>query len=100
MCKAADKKNIAEKRMNIRYKKINTLAILTSLDVFLAGIAFGFLQVSFVRAAVVLEVITVGFVFAGMYLGYRLGYRQNRKVYLIGAAMMICTGTILLIHLC
>ncbi len=97
--KAMDRKLFLEKRMDIRFKKINILAMLTSLDVLLAGIGFGFLQVSYLTVLIILEATTVVFVFLGMYWGYRLGYRQNKKIYWIGAALLIFTGSDILIRL-
>ena len=68
------------------------MAAMTGIYTLLAGIAFGFLKTGVITILVMVVVVAIVYVITGMYMGYRLGAQPKRKVYFIGAALLIIAG--------
>lgn len=73
----------------INYKEIFRMAFITSLDAFLAGIAFAFLNIKISVQVIALLIITILVVVIGIYTGYRLGYKHRRYIYALGGVLLI-----------
>ena len=79
--KGLKKRNILEQRNDeIDWKKTTFLALITSVDAFLAGIGMGFLEAQMIHQSLTIFPITVLSVIGGVYVGYRLGTVHNRGI--------------------
>ena len=90
--KAWKRESIFEQRSEIGYRKVCAAALLTSADAFIAGIGFGLLNTKMNIVGGILEIITICCVVFGIYTGYRLGYEQKTKAYLIGGLLLCVSG--------
>ena len=94
--KGLKKRNILEQRNDeIDWKKTTFLALITSVDAFLAGIGMGFLEAQMIHQS-----ITVLSVIGGVYVGYRLGTVHNSQAYLAGGALFLIAGVDVVIQYC
>lgn len=99
LCKGVKHENVLERRNdNIAWMSTVFLAVLTSIDTFLAGIGFGFLGTQMKVQLLTLFPVTVLQVILGVYTGYRLGIRHNRHAYWIGGALLILASVDVAIH--
>ena len=96
--KAWKRESLFEQVDDINYRKICIIAIVTSIDVFFAGIGFGFLNAQVIAVDIVIELTTILFVCLGIYTGYRLGYEQKNKAYLLGGIVLLIGVAELLIR--
>ncbi len=87
-----------ERLQDLSYRKLITIALLTSVDAFFAGISFGILDIRAIISIVMLAIVTIGFVIVGVYIGYRLGYEQKGKAYIVGGLLLFLAGIMFLIH--
>lgn len=91
--KAIKNEPVIERREErLGYKRFLRMAAMTGIYTLLAGIAFGFLKTGVITILVMVVVVAIVYVIAGMYMGYRLGAQPKRKVYFIGAALLIIAG--------
>lgn len=91
--KAWKNERIIEKRqegLNIKqsFIQISRGTIFTILT----GIAFAFLETDLRAVLIMLICITVAAVIIGLYTGYRMGFEQKSKAYIIGGALLIIAG--------
>lgn len=76
----------------INLKEICVLASIISIDSFFAGIGFAFLETKLLEEAFIVLIITIILSALGLYTGYRLGYEQKTKAYIIGGIILIIAG--------
>ncbi len=95
------KKHTEKKPLNIdRVVIIIVLSIATSIDALIVGTSFVFLEVSIIKAVVIIGIITFFVSLLGIYVGKKYGYFWGNKAELIGGLVLIGIGTkILLDHL-
>ena len=99
--KGLKKRNILEQRNDeIDWKKTTFLALITSVDAFLAGIGMGFLEAQMIHQSLTIFPITVLSVIGGVYVGYRLGTVHNSHAYLAGGALFLIAGVDVVIQYC
>ncbi len=99
--KSLNKKNILERRNDkIDWKKTTFLALVTSVDAFLAGIGMGFLEAEMIHQSLTIFPITVLSVVLGVYAGYRMGTVHNSQAYLAGGALFLIAGVDVIIQYC
>ena len=99
--KGLKKRNILEQRNDeIDWKKTTFLALITSVDAFLAGIGMGFLEAQMIHQSLTIFPITVLSVIGGVYVGYRLGTVHNSQAYLAGGALFLIAGVDVVIQYC
>lgn len=99
--KGLKKRNILEQRNDeIDWKKTTFLALITSVDAFLAGIGMGFLEAQMIHQSLTIFPITVLSVIGGVYVGYRLGTVHNSRAYLAGGALFPIAGVDVVIQYC
>ena len=84
----------------IDWKKTTFLALITSVDAFLAGIGMGFLEAQMIHQSLTIFPITVLSVIGGVYVGYRLGTVHNSQAYLAGGALFLIAGVDVVIQYC
>ena len=72
---------------------------ITSLDVFIAGIGFGFLDTVFFKTFIVILLITPVSVIAGLYAGWWAGCQARKKIVAVGGCLLLIGGIELLIRL-
>lgn len=91
--KAIKNEPVMERREEkLGYKRFLRMAAMTAFYTLLAGIAFGFLKTGVITILIMVVVVTIVYVIAGMYMGYHLGAQPKRKVYFIGAGLLIVAG--------
>ena len=99
--KGLKKRNILEQRNDeIDWKKTTFLALITSVDAFLAGIGMGFLEAQMIHQSLTIFPITVLSVIGGVYVGYRLGTVHNSQAYLACGALLLIAGVDVVIQYC
>ena len=99
--KGLKKRNILEQRNDeIDWKKTTFLALITSVDAFLAGIGMGFLEAQMIHQSLTIFPITVLSVIGGVYVGYRLGTVHNSQAYLAGGTLFLIAGVDVVIQYC
>ena len=88
---------VEEKRMESKdfYKSIFDLCLAVGFYIFLTGFAFGLLQTAIWRELLVLVSLSAVGLFSGLYVGYRYGYGQRNRAYVLGGVFLMI-GTILL----
>lgn len=91
--KASERKPFIERRKDhFSIKEIWILAAGSSLDVFFAGIGMGCLNAKIWPETAAVFLGTVGAIVVGIYVGYRFGYEQKGKAYVIGGILMVAAG--------
>ena len=76
------------------------LSIATSIDALAIGISFSFLNVAILLPVLIIGVVTFGMSFSGVLLGNRFGGLFEKKIEILGGAVLIGIGIkILLEHL-
>lgn len=81
---------------NFNGKVLARMALVTSIDTFFVGAAYGFLAVQTINAVVISFVITLISVFSALLIGYNLGAKHQRIVGMIGGALMVFFGIYLI----
>jgi putative Mn2+ efflux pump MntP len=76
--------------MGLRQLVLTGLAL--SIDNFVVGLAIGTYHVSFLLAAVVIAVVSVGLSLFGLEIGGRVGERLGESADLVGGAVLIAVG--------
>ena len=97
--KGIRKKKVLERRKDeIEWKKTAILALVTSVDAFFVGMGLGFLDTAMIEESLILFPVTVIETVIGVYAGYRLGLRENRRAYLFGGALLIIASFDVILH--
>ena len=97
--RSAKKEKIEEKREDgFQIKEVLIWACITSIDAFLAGIGFGFLQVELWTAIIILGVITAICTILGALAGYWLGCQSKNKIVIVGGCILLLGGVELLVR--
>ena len=65
------------------------LAFATSIDAFIAGIGFGFLETDFLLLVFIIGITTIVMVIIGMYIGYWMGCQFRRTAVTIGGCILL-----------
>ncbi len=73
-------------------KEMCLLSIAVSVDAFLTGIGFAFVETSLLKEVIAVGVLTVAAVILGIITGYRLGYEQKHKVHTVGGLILMAAG--------
>lgn len=91
--KAWKNERIVEKREDKLDVQKTFLAIFRStIFTILTGIAFGFIGVDIKMVLIVIACVTMLMVVIGLYAGYRLGYEQKTKAYILGGLLLVFSG--------
>lgn len=91
--KAWKNEGIVEKREDgLNLKKTFFLMAKGTIFTILTGIAFGFLEADLRAVLAMIICVTVAIVIIGLYTGYRFGFEQKSKVYVIGGALLMAAG--------
>ena len=89
----AVKINPEDRKYSINNNKILILlAIATTIDAFVVGISFGFLNVSIINASIIIGIITFLFSYGGICLGKLNRFIKPRTAELIGGLVLILIG--------
>lgn len=98
--KAVKGKAVVEHKMEqFEIRKIVLWTAITSFDVFLAGIGFGFQETSFLKESLVLLILTPLSVITGVYAGYWAGCQARRKIITAGGCILLFGGVEILLRL-
>ena len=88
--KAIKEKPVEEKKDEIiSAKQIIVWACITSIDAFIAGIGFGFLETDFLLLVFIIGIATISMVIIGMYIGYWMGCQFRRTAVTIGGCILL-----------
>ena len=88
--KAIKEKPVEEKKDEIiSAKQIIVWACITSIDAFIAGIGFGFLETDFLLLVFIIGITTIVMVIIGMYIGYWMGCQLRRTAVTIGGCILL-----------
>lgn len=99
VCKGIRRENVLERRKDvIEWKTTTVLALLTSVDAFLAGVGLGFLDIEMIIQSVTLFPVTVVLVIMGVFVGYRLGLEHTRYAYWCGGALLLIASMDVMIY--
>lgn len=91
--KAWRNEKIVEKRQeSLNIKKTFLIIAQGTIFTVLTGIAFGFLETDLRAVLIMIICVTIAMVVFGLYTGYRLGFEQKSKAYIIGGALLIIAG--------
>ena len=88
--KAIKEKPVEEKKEDVIFaRQIVIWACITSIDSFIAGIGFGFLETDFLLLVFVIGIVTLALVMIGMYIGYWMGCQFRRTAVTIGGCILL-----------
>lgn len=90
--RALRRETIVEKLRELRYKRIFVEALAIAAMTFFAGIAGGFLGVSFWPSFILVFVLTIAAVTGGLYCGYTAGCRFRKLSYTMSFLLFLATG--------
>lgn len=74
------------------YRRFARLGAVTAIYTFLTGAAFGFLETDVLLILLMVLGITILCVVGGMYIGYRLGFEPQTRIYVIGGILLLAGG--------
>ncbi len=89
---------IERKDETVGEKQIAIWACITSIDAFLAGIGFGFLQTDFFFTTLSVGIVTLLSVVAGIFGGYWMGCQSKNKAVTLGGCILLIGGIELLLR--
>ena len=93
LVKALRRRNIFERREDhLNPKEVILLAIVTSVDALLAGIATAFIKIDLSGAFLPIILINVLSVILGTYIGHHLGCEQKANAQLLSGIILIVVG--------
>ncbi|MFZ4740737.1 MAG: manganese efflux pump MntP family protein [Bacteroidales bacterium] len=88
-----------ERKFNINKNSVLImLAIATTIDAFVVGISFGFLNVSILKAAIIIGIVTFIISYGGICLGKLNRFIKPRTAELLGGLVLIIIGIKILIE--
>ena len=97
--KGIRKKKVLERRKDeIEWKKTTLLALVTSVDAFFVGMGLGFLDTAMIEESLVLFPVTVLEAVIGIFAGYRLGLKENRRAYWSGEHSFYLSSFDVILH--
>ena len=97
--KVIRKKQVWEStKEEIEWKKTTLLALVTSVDAFFVGMGLGFLDTAMIEESLVLFPVTVLEAVIGIFAGYRLGLKENRRAYWVGGALLLLASFDVILH--
>ena len=97
--KGIRKKKVLERRKDeIEWKKTTLLALVTRVDAFFVGMGLGFLDTAMIEESLVLFPVTVLEAVIGIFAGYRLGLKENRRAYWVGGALLLLASFDVILH--
>ncbi len=79
-------------------KVILTLSVATTIDAFVIGLTFAFLQINMLKAIIIIGIITFLTAMFGMLFGKKAGQYFGKKIEIIGALILISIGVKILIE--
>lgn len=98
--KAVKEKAVEEHKIeHFEFHKLAIWTAITSVDVFLAGIGFGFQETDFLKTLIALLVLTPISVVLGVYIGYWAGCQARRKIVTAGGCLLLLGAAELLLRL-
>ncbi|MFH1287065.1 MAG: manganese efflux pump MntP family protein [Candidatus Magasanikbacteria bacterium] len=74
------------------------LALATSIDAFVVGITFAFLDVAIFSASAIIGVVTFALSFVSVYIGKKFGELFGDRVEVVGGAVLIVLGLKILVE--
>ena len=96
--KGIRKKKVLERRKDEIEWKTTLLALVTSVDAFFVGMGLGFLDTAMIEESLVLFPVTVLEAVIGIFAGYRLGLKENRRAYWVGGALLLLASFDVILH--
>ncbi|MDF3821774.1 manganese efflux pump MntP family protein [Leptospira sp. 96542] len=90
-CQPSDGKPEDDK--GIRYKRLFSLAIATSIDALAIGLSFAFLEVNIINSASMIGITTFILSFLGVYIGFKIGNRLRSFAEVVGGLILIIIGS-------
>lgn len=91
--KAWKNDRIQEHRVeDLGIRRFVRLGAVSSIYTLLVGVALGFLNCNVGLMLIMIVLFTIAVVILGMYIGYRFGFEQKTKVYIIGGILLIAGG--------
>jgi putative Mn2+ efflux pump MntP len=92
------KKNEMSKDEELKLLTLIGQSFATSIDAFVVGISFAFLNLSIITPVLIIGLITFGVSLIGLQLGKYLGKRIGKSVEILGGIVLISIGTKILIE--
>ena len=93
-------KNENVKQTELQFHTVLIQSLATSIDALVVGIGFAVLNVSIVKASIIIGVTTFLFSIAGLFLGKYLGQKMSKTFTFIGGFILIIIGIkVLIMHL-
>jgi manganese efflux pump family protein len=91
-----------KKRANpLNFKYLIGISLATSIDAFIVGISFAFIQVNLFLSTFIIGFTTFFFSMLGIFFGKKTGIKFGRKMETVGGIMLFLIGLKILIeHLC
>ena len=91
--KALERKPFLERRKDsFSVKEIWLLSVGCGIDAFFAGLGLGYLDSRLWQECAAILGSTVLAIVIGIYVGYRFGWEQKTKIYVLGGILMIAAG--------
>lgn len=99
MLRKGAKKEPVEERLEAwgTVKEMCVLSAAVSADAFLTGIGFAFTRTRLSEELLAVAVMTAAAVMLGIYTGYRLGYEQKNRAYVVGGVLYEVVGVEVLV---
>lgn len=91
-------KNIVEQREKIGVLRLLGQSLATSIDAFVVGISFAFLNISIIKPILVIGFVTLFLSLVGLRLGKYLGSKIGQSVEILGGIVLIGIGVKILIE--
>ena len=85
-------------KMRSNGRKQRFLPLVTSVDAFFVGMGLGFLDTAMIEESLVLFPVTVLEAVIGIFAGYRLGLKENRRAYWVGGALLLLASFDVILH--
>jgi putative Mn2+ efflux pump MntP len=85
-------KSINEQRETFSYKKIFSLAFVTSIDALILGIGFALLRTEIIIDMLIVFIITAISSIVGLRVGYRMGDKYRGTVNVCGSIILLIMG--------
>ena len=99
MLRKGAKKEPVEERLEAwgTVKEMCVLSAAVSADAFLTGIGFAFTRTRLSEELLAVAIMTAAAVMLGIYTGYRLGYEQKNRAYVVGGVLYEVVGVEVLV---
>lgn len=87
-----------DKTENFSLKELLILSIATSIDAFVVGITFAFLNTSIIEPIIIIGLVTFVLSFIGVYIGKNIGHLFENKIEIFGGLILVGIGLKILIE--